>query len=79
MPERKGDLICFADWTYHTNLATSERRYSCGIGWRPKSYRVDAPWPLPDSAKALIGRLPERLKPLAEGYTGYDGEWKLTE
>ena len=31
-----GDLICFADRTFHANMATAERRYSCGIGFRPK-------------------------------------------
>ena len=71
-----GDLICFADRTFHANMATHERRYSCGIGFRPKAYRIDAPWPLPDSAKALIARLPERLKTLTEGYTGFDGDWR---
>ncbi len=72
-----GDLICFADRTFHANIATNERRYSCGIGWRPKSYRIDAPWPLPESAKAMIDWLPDRLKTYTEGYTGLDGSWKL--
>ena len=71
-----GDLICFADRTFHANLATSERRYSCGIGFRPRKWRIDAPWRLPDSARALIERLPERLKHYTDGYTGYDGTWR---
>ena len=71
-----GDLICFADRTFHANMATSERRYSCGIGFRPKAWRIDAPWPLPDSARALIDRLPDRLKHYTDGYTGFDGTWR---
>ena len=47
-----GDLICFAALTWHANMATRERRYSCGIGFRPRSFRIDAPWPLPASARA---------------------------
>ncbi len=71
-----GDLICFAERTFHANMATRERRYSCGIGFRPKSYRLEAPWPLPESAKALGRRLPERFKTFMDGYTGLDGTWK---
>ena len=71
-----GDLICFADRTLHANMATHERRYSCGIGFRPRAWRIDAPWPLPDSARALTERLPERLRHYTEGYTGYDGTWR---
>lgn len=71
-----GDLICFADRTYHTNMATHERRYSCTIMFRPKSIKIDAPWPLPASAREMAARLPEHLKGYTEGYTGYDGEWR---
>ena len=71
-----GDLICFADRTFHANMATGERRYSCGIGFRPKAWRIEAPWPLPESAQALIERLPQRLRTYTEGYTGYDGKWR---
>ena len=71
-----GDLICFAALTWHANMATHERRYSCGIGFRPRTWRIDAPWPLPDSALALAERLPDHLKQFTEGYTGYDGEWR---
>ena len=70
-----GDLICFADRTYHTNMATHERRYSCGIGFRPKSIKIDA-WPLPSSSQEMISQLPEHLKGYTEGYTGYDGKWR---
>lgn len=71
-----GDLICFAALTYHAAMATHERRYSCGIGFRPKSIRIDAPWPLPESAKDMIANLPDHLKSYAEGYTSYDGTWR---
>ena len=71
-----GDLICFAALAWHANMATRERRYSCGIGFRPRSFRIDAPWPLPASARALAERLPERLKHYMEGYVGFDGEWR---
>ena len=71
-----GDLICFAALTYHANMATHERRYSCGIGFRPKSIRINAPWALPQSAKDMIARLPEHLRGYTEGYTSYDGDWR---
>lgn len=76
VPADPGDLICFATNTFHTNMATNERRYSCGIGFRPKSNQLEVPWPLPESAQALIDRLPDRLKTYTEGYTGFDGAWK---
>jgi hypothetical protein len=71
-----GDLICFAALTYHANMATHARRYSCGMGFRPKKMQIDAPWPLPATATALIERLPDHLKTYADGYTGYDGTWR---
>lgn len=71
-----GDLICFAALTYHANMATNERRYSCGMGFRPKSIQIDAPWPLPQSAKDMIAELPEHLLHYADGYTSYDGTWR---
>ena len=74
-----GDLICFAALTYHTNMATHERRYSCGIGFRPRSIQIDAPWPLPRSARDMIANLPDHLKHYAEGYTSYDGDWRAEE
>ena len=71
-----GDLICFAALTWHANMATRERRYSCGIGFRSKTWRIAAPWPLPASAAALAERLPDCLKHYTEGYTGFDGAWR---
>jgi hypothetical protein len=71
-----GDLICFAALTYHANMATHERRYSCGMGFRPKSIKIDAPWPLPETAKAMISGLPGHLQHYLEGCTSYDGTWR---
>ncbi len=71
-----GDLICFAALTYHANMATHERRYSCGLGFRPRRVQIDAPWPLPETARAMVAGLPEHLKRYAEGYTGFDGSWR---
>ena len=70
-----GDLICFASLTYHTNMATHERRYSCGISFRPKAWQVDAPWPLPAGARTMIEALPAELRGLTDGYTSFDGSW----
>jgi ectoine hydroxylase-related dioxygenase (phytanoyl-CoA dioxygenase family) len=74
-----GDMVCFASRTYHANMATNERRYACGFGFRPKRIRIDTPWPLPDAAKALRDRLPEHLKHFTDGYTSYDGQWRAPE
>jgi hypothetical protein len=74
-----GDLICFAALTYHANMASNERRYSCAFGFRPKTIRIDAPWPLPDAARDMVNWLPNHLKPYTDGYTGYDGNWRLED
>lgn len=74
-----GDLICFAAHTWHTNMATHERRYSCGIGFRPRSIKIDAPWPLPQSARDMIADLPDHLNHFADGYTSYDGDWRADD
>ncbi|MEE3233146.1 MAG: phytanoyl-CoA dioxygenase family protein [Candidatus Latescibacterota bacterium] len=73
-----GDLICFAALTFHANMATHERRYSCGFGFRSKEDKMVAPWKMPTTAKALIKRLGPRYKNYLEGYTGYDGDWGPT-
>lgn len=70
-----GDLIMFSDKTYHVNMETNERRYSCAIGFRPKAWKVDAPWDLPESSRRMIDRLPERHKHFVDGYTGIDDSW----
>jgi len=71
-----GDMILFAALTYHVNLATHERRYTCAAGFRPKSIKLDVPWALPASARRMINRLPARHLPFTEGYTGIDPDWK---
>lgn len=71
-----GDLILFSALTIHVNLPTRERRYSCGMAFRPKSIQVQVPWQLTDSAKQMIARLPAHLKTYTEGYTGIDVNWR---
>ncbi|MBL4575814.1 MAG: hypothetical protein JKY51_06920 [Opitutaceae bacterium] len=71
-----GDLICFAALTYHANMATHERRYSCALSFRPKAIQLNAPWALPEQAKQMIAELPTHLKTYTEGYTSYDANWK---
>jgi hypothetical protein len=71
-----GDLICFAANTFHANMATHERRYSCGFSFRPRRVHIESPWPLPASARKMIDSLPAHLKRYTEGYTGYDGAWR---
>lgn len=71
-----GDLICFAANAFHANMATHERRYSAGLSFRPKSNRIDAPWPLPEAVRAMISKLPETIRHFADGYISYDGSWR---
>ncbi len=71
-----GDLICFAALTYHANMATNERRYSCGISFRPKTVQIKAPWELPESAKKMSHELSDHFKTYIDGYTSYDENWK---
>jgi hypothetical protein len=51
-------------------------RLSCGLNFRPRHEHIDAPWPLPESAKAFVNRLPERLRPLVDNYIGVDFSWR---
>lgn len=71
-----GDLIIFSALTLHVNMETKERRYSCGMAFRPKSIQIDVPWKLTENAQKMIDRLPEHLKHYTEGYTGIDLNWK---
>ncbi len=71
-----GDLILFSALTLHVNMETRERRYSCGMAFRPKSIQVEVPWALTAAARQMIERLPEHLKHYTEGYTGIDVNWK---
>jgi hypothetical protein len=74
-----GDLIIFAARTYHgvfTHNGT-EPRLSCAVGFRPKSAKLKAPWPLPESAKKFVDGAPARWKPLLEEYTGLARTWDV--
>jgi len=57
-------------------METKERRYSCGMAFRPKSIEIDVPWKLTDAAQKMIDRLPDHLKHYTEGYTSIDLNWK---
>jgi ectoine hydroxylase-related dioxygenase (phytanoyl-CoA dioxygenase family) len=73
-----GDMIVFAHRTYHAAYSnqTDRVRLSCGLNFRPRQEHIDAPWPLPESAKSFVNGLPERLQPLVENYTGIDLKWR---
>jgi ectoine hydroxylase-related dioxygenase (phytanoyl-CoA dioxygenase family) len=73
-----GDMIVFAHRTYHAAYPnqTDRVRLSCGLNFRPRTERIDAPWPLPESAQAFVNSLPPRLQPLVENYTGVDFSWR---
>lgn len=73
-----GDMILFAHRTFHAAFAnrTDQVRLSCALGFRPKSYKIEAPWPLPQTARDLVAALPERLQPFVEEYTGIDPQWR---
>ena len=73
-----GDEIVFAARTYHSAFPnqTDQVRLSCGLGLRPRNLRLEAPWPLPATAKAFVDSLPAHLQPLVENYTGIDPTWR---
>lgn len=73
-----GDEIVFAARTYHTAFPnqTNQVRLSCGIGLRPHSMRIDAPWPLSPTAKAFIEAQPIHIQPMVENYVGIDPSWR---
>lgn len=64
------DLVIFAARTYHAPHAHKGEspRYSTTIVMRPRM-QMNVKWPLRDSAKALLARLPEHLKDVFDGYT----------
>ena len=72
------DQLVFATRTYHAAFPNriDRVRLSCGVGFRPKAYKIDAPWPLPDTAKAFIKALPERYQHYVEEYTGIQNDWR---
>jgi hypothetical protein len=73
-----GDEIIFAARTYHSAFPnqTDQVRLSCGIGLRPRSMRIDAPWPLSESAQRFVAALPDHLQPMVENYVGIDPSWR---
>ena len=74
----RGDEIIFAARTYHSAFPNriDRVRLSCGIGFRPRSYHVNAPWPLSESAQAFVKAFPRHLQPMVEGYVGIDPQWR---
>ena len=73
-----GDLIIFTTETFHAagpNLIEQDR-LSCGIGFRPRSAHIEAPWELPAPAQALAARIPDAFKSFMDGYTSFDGSWR---
>ena len=73
-----GDMIVFAHRTYHGAFsnALEADRLSCAIGFRRRDHRIEAPWDLPESARAFIDALPDHLKHYADGYTGIERSWR---
>ena len=73
-----GDEIVFAARTYHSAFPnqTDQVRLSCGMGLRPRSMRIDAPWPLSATAKAFIEAQPAHVQPMVENYVGIDPSWR---
>ncbi len=73
-----GDEIVFAARTYHTAFPnqTNQVRLSCGIGLRPRSMRIDAPWPLSPTAKTFIEAQPIHIQPMVENYVGIEPSWR---
>ncbi len=67
-----GDLVIFAARTFHGVYpnASDRTRLSCAFVMRPRSIRVNAPWPLGESARKFMDALPAHLKRYVDGYTG---------
>jgi len=75
-----GDMILFASRTYHYAFPHrgDQPRHSCGgPGLVPKAWDTFSPWPLPERTRRFIDQLPERFKPYAEGYGGFDEHWSF--
>jgi ectoine hydroxylase-related dioxygenase (phytanoyl-CoA dioxygenase family) len=73
-----GDEIIFAARTYHAAFPnqTDQVRLSWAIGFRPRSMRINAPWPLSVTAQAFIRAQPIHRQPLVENYVGIDPSWR---
>ena len=75
------DQIVFASRTYHAAFPnrTDRVRLSCAIIYRPRDFKIDAPWPLSEDAQAFLKAFPQRLQPYVEGYVGIDDDWSGDE
>lgn len=73
-----GDMIVFAHRTYHGAFPNriEETRLSCGIGFRPRSHRIDVPWEIPAEGQWFLANLPEHLRRYTDGYTSINLEWQ---
>lgn len=73
-----GDLIIFTTETFHAAGPNriDQDRLSCGIGFRPRSAHIEAPWPMPAPAQALAEHIPDEFKSFMDGYTSFDGSWR---
>ncbi len=71
------DQIVFASRTYHAAFPNriNRVRLSCAIIYRPRDFKIDAPWPLSQDAQAFLKAIPRRLQPFVEGYVGIDDDW----
>lgn len=74
-----GDLIVFADRTYHGVFAHqgTEVRLSIGAAFRPGQAPFPVPWPLPETARKFIAGAPPSVRPVVEHYTGIEPKWKF--
>ena len=72
------DQLVFATRTYHAAFPNriDRVRLSCGVGFRPKANKIDAPWPLPETAKAFKKAFPQRFQHYVEEYTGIQNDWQ---
>ncbi len=75
-----GDMIMFSARTYHYAFPHNgtEPRHSCGgPGLVAKSKPVYAPWPISERTQRFIDNLPPQHRPYADGYRGFDNNWKF--
>lgn len=73
-----GDEIVFAARTYHAAFpnTTARVRLSCGMSLRPRSMRLESPWPRSEAARAFVGAQPAAVQPMLENYIGFDPGWR---
>jgi len=73
-----GDLIIFADRTYHGVFPHNgtEARNSVGFILRPTDPPFPVPWKLSDETLRSLESVPDHLKRYFDGYTGLDRSWR---